>query len=195
MNENVRISIKISLKFVPKGPGPINNIQALVQIMAWRRPGDKPLSAPMLVSLLTHICVTRPQWVNPLMLQLSCLFSIFWIIQAMYHCQHFPGPRKLPVGCYCINLMIQYVLSIIDLCYCNVKSLWEIFEQQLTQFLGKKSISYTTWFQKTSFNTFIVLLALDKLIKAFYNGEFVFGVFVYFLTAFDTVNNAVLFDK
>ena len=32
--------------------------------MAWRRPGDKPLSGPMMVSLLTHICVTRPQWVN-----------------------------------------------------------------------------------------------------------------------------------
>ena len=47
-NENVWISIKISLKFVPKGP--INNIPALVQIMAWRRPGDKPLSEPMMVS-------------------------------------------------------------------------------------------------------------------------------------------------
>ena len=32
--------------------------------MAWRRPGDKPLSEPMMVSLSTHICVTRPQWVN-----------------------------------------------------------------------------------------------------------------------------------
>ena len=62
LNENVRISIKISLRFVPKGP--INNIAALVQIMAWRRPGDKPLSEPMMVSLKTHICVTRPQWVN-----------------------------------------------------------------------------------------------------------------------------------
>ena len=37
---------------------------AMVQIMAWCRPGDKPLSEPMMVSLLTHICVTRPQWVN-----------------------------------------------------------------------------------------------------------------------------------
>ena len=37
---------------------------ALVQIMAWRRPGDKPLSGPMMVRLPTHICVTRPQWVN-----------------------------------------------------------------------------------------------------------------------------------
>ena len=61
-NENIRILIKISLKFVPKGP--INNNPTLVQIMAWRRSGDKPLSEPMKVSLLTHICVTRPQWVN-----------------------------------------------------------------------------------------------------------------------------------
>ena len=61
-NENVRISIKISLKFVPKGP--INNNPALVRIMAWRLSGDRPLSEPRMVSLLTHICVTRPQWVN-----------------------------------------------------------------------------------------------------------------------------------
>ena len=60
-NENVWISIKISLKFVPKGP--INNIPALVRIMAWRRSGDKPLSESMMVSLPTHICVTRHQWV------------------------------------------------------------------------------------------------------------------------------------
>ena len=57
-NRNVRILIKISLNFVAKCQ--INNIIALVQIMAWRQPGDKPMSEPMLVSLLTHICVTRP---------------------------------------------------------------------------------------------------------------------------------------
>ena len=61
-NQNVWISIKISLKFVPEVR--INNIPALIQIMAWCRPGDKPLSEPMMISLLTHICVTRPQWVN-----------------------------------------------------------------------------------------------------------------------------------
>ena len=64
LNENALISIKISLRFVPKGP--INTIPALVQIMAWRRPGDKPLSEPMMVKLPTHICVTRPQWVKSL---------------------------------------------------------------------------------------------------------------------------------
>ena len=47
LNENIWISIEISLKFFPKGP--INNIPALVQIMAWRRPGDKPLSEPLVV--------------------------------------------------------------------------------------------------------------------------------------------------
>ena len=63
--KNVPIVIKNSMRFVPKGP--INNIPALVQIMAWRRPGDKPLSELMVGKLLTHICVTRPQWVNSLL--------------------------------------------------------------------------------------------------------------------------------
>ena len=56
LNENVWISIKITLKFVPGGP--INNIPALVQIMAWRRPDTKPFSETMMVSL--------PHWVNSL---------------------------------------------------------------------------------------------------------------------------------
>ena len=58
-NENCCILITFSLKFVRKGP--IDNNGALVQIMAWRRSGDKPLSEPMMISLPTHICVTRPQ--------------------------------------------------------------------------------------------------------------------------------------
>ena len=48
LNENVGISLKISLKFVPKGLN--NNIPSLVQVMAWRRPGYKSLSEPMMVS-------------------------------------------------------------------------------------------------------------------------------------------------
>ena len=62
LKENVRISITISPKFVHKGP--INSTAALVQIMVWCRPGDKPLSDPVMVRLLAHICVTRPQWVK-----------------------------------------------------------------------------------------------------------------------------------
>ena len=62
LNENVSISIEISLNFVLKCS--INNIPALALIMTWRRPGDKPLSEPTMVKMLTHICVTRPQWVK-----------------------------------------------------------------------------------------------------------------------------------
>ena len=62
LNKNIGILIKILLKFSSKGP--INNIPALVQIMAWCRPGNKPLSEPMMVSLLEHIWVIRPQWIK-----------------------------------------------------------------------------------------------------------------------------------
>ena len=51
MNENVWI-FKFLLKIVPDGP--IKNTLALVQIMAWRQLGNKPLSEPMMV-LLQHI--------------------------------------------------------------------------------------------------------------------------------------------
>ena len=50
VNEKFWILIKISLKFVSKGP--IDNNPALVQIMAWRRIGDKPLSEPILAPLI-----------------------------------------------------------------------------------------------------------------------------------------------
>ena len=40
------------MKFVPEGS--ITNIPALVQIMSWHRPGDKPLSEPMMARLLTE---------------------------------------------------------------------------------------------------------------------------------------------
>ena len=63
VNENARILLKISVKFVSKVP--FNNIPALI-LMAWYRSGDKPLSEPVKVSLLTHacICVAWLQWVK-----------------------------------------------------------------------------------------------------------------------------------
>ena len=67
LNENVLNSIKISPQFIPTGP--INNSPVSVQITVWRRPGDKPISKPMMIILLTHICVTRPQRVK---LYLTC---------------------------------------------------------------------------------------------------------------------------
>ena len=71
LNENVRILLKLSLKFVLEVR--INNIPALVWVMAWCRPGDKPLSEPMMLSSLICICVTRPQRVN------ICFSMEWWV--------------------------------------------------------------------------------------------------------------------
>ena len=40
------ISIKMSPKFIPNGP--VSNIPALLETIAWHRPGDKPLSEAVL---------------------------------------------------------------------------------------------------------------------------------------------------
>ena len=45
LNEHIWISFKISLNFVPESP--IANKPTLVQVMAWRRTGDKPLPETM----------------------------------------------------------------------------------------------------------------------------------------------------
>ena len=64
VNGNVWISIKISTTFFSRDP--INTIPALLQIMAWRRLGDRLLSEPVMNRLPTHICVTWPRWVKTL---------------------------------------------------------------------------------------------------------------------------------
>ena len=121
LTENVWIPITISLKFVPKGP--INNIPSLVQIMAWRRPGDKPLSEPIMDSLPTHICVTRPQWVkiqpilfpvlhNSKVLRESSSFLLINNVQHSYIaicCTYYGGvegatPYFFSTSCYLIRM-------------------------------------------------------------------------------------------
>ena len=47
MNETFRILIRISLNFIPRGP--IDSKWTLVQVIAWRRIGDKPLPEPKLI--------------------------------------------------------------------------------------------------------------------------------------------------
>ena len=49
LNENDRTPIQISPQSVPRSP--IDNKPALVQVMAWRRTGDKPLPELMLTQL------------------------------------------------------------------------------------------------------------------------------------------------
>ena len=47
VNENVLVSIKNSLNFDLKGA--IDSKSSLVQVMAWRQKGDKPLHEPMMI--------------------------------------------------------------------------------------------------------------------------------------------------
>ena len=70
--------------FVPKGP--IDNIPALIQIMAYWLVSTKPLSETMMVSLLTRICIAPPQWVNKIehisrqgiYLEILRIFTVLW---------------------------------------------------------------------------------------------------------------------
>ena len=122
LNDIVRIPIKISLKFVPKDP--VINIPALVQIMAWRRPGDKPLSEPMMVSLLMHICVTQPQWVkigkqHPITgsrrWAMGCTLWIAWctscMLMAWFHA--LPGQQAWDSYCGISRLLFQYIDAVL----------------------------------------------------------------------------------
>ena len=61
-SENIWISIKIPLKFISKVP--MHNIPSLIQIMAWRQSGDKPLSESIMIIFPMHIFVIRPQWID-----------------------------------------------------------------------------------------------------------------------------------
>ena len=112
LNENVWISIKISLKSVPKGPN--NSIPALVQIMAWRRPDDKPLFEPILVSLLTHISVTRPQWANRISKNLCTLFPVS--PNGRYN--HFSSVSCVWLSNRTHSVVLSIVLHIDFHCYC-----------------------------------------------------------------------------
>ena len=102
-NENVLIPIKISLKFVPKDR--INNISSLVQLMAWRRPGDKPLSEPLMFSSLTHICVTRLQWVN-------ATVSVQYVIT--YEADHFWRTKYKFILLYLSRSMIVHLWKLVQ---------------------------------------------------------------------------------
>ena len=78
LNRNDWTSHKISLKFVPYVR--IKNIPALVQMMAWCWPGNKPLSEPMMVRSPTHIYIIRFQWVKHL--------STSWLEFELFKCRY-----------------------------------------------------------------------------------------------------------
>ena len=93
--------IKISPKFVPKSA--INNIPPPIQIMAWRRPADEPLSEPMMVSLPTHqVKVTTSTWgghADQVPDLLHGILTIFFTSLRWRHNDHDGGSNHQPHGC------------------------------------------------------------------------------------------------
>ena len=80
--ENTWISIEISLKFVPWGS--INDIPALVQIIVWRRPGDKPLSEPMMAYVIDAYTRHPTSMSHSLCsLQIICTLYMLYLSQSL----------------------------------------------------------------------------------------------------------------
>ena len=96
--------LKFHWSFFPRCP--INYIRALVQIMAWRRPGYKQLSESKMVSLLTHICVTRPQWVKYWRPQLAEIYGIEYTKRNKIHALKDANQSKQ------VKLMICYTCDV-----------------------------------------------------------------------------------
>ena len=99
-NGNIWISIKISLNFVPKGP--VNNIPALVQIIAGSRPGDKPLDAYM-----HHLAVMSQARIGGTFYQIHWLLANLLLEKSKPESRIFETSRDLAVNNGCVLLCIS----------------------------------------------------------------------------------------
>ena len=96
LNANIWISIKI----VPMDP--MSYIPALFQRMAWRQ-----LSEPMMANLLTHICVTRSQWVD-FMLGISMYLMTYIYIyhQPCIHDSYMQQMKTILCQYWCVHRIL-----------------------------------------------------------------------------------------
>ena len=169
------MSFKISLKFVPKVQ--IDNIPALVQIMAWRRSGDKPLYEPMMVSLLTHICVTRPQWVNVGFRYWSILSIPFGVNsratgQSNCHQRTISQFWQKFYKSEILKQMLHHIKSVLwlfvvlfkpasALVCCNCKHFWLIFVKHILRCLSTETL--INRLRRRNWNCIIILVNLFSL--------------------------------
>ena len=112
LNENAWIPLKLWLKFIPRGL--INNIPALVQIMAWRWPGHKPLSEQLMVSLLMHICVTWPQWAK------------WWYTQITIKVRAWMTSFVSKRDARAYRLFLQYLIFIVRMFLCKISYMHQV---------------------------------------------------------------------
>ena len=82
----------------------LTNIPALVKIITWPRSGNKPLSEPMMISLLIHICIIWTQWVNSDQCLLQRLFFCF--SHSLVRFIHIQGSDIVTSICHVIQCQI-----------------------------------------------------------------------------------------
>ena len=82
LNENFRISNKISLKYFPRGA--INNMSAFIQTVAWRRTGGKPLSEPMMTQFIAKVGLNDLTEGTPLYIPRLLLIDSSWFVRSVY---------------------------------------------------------------------------------------------------------------
>ena len=104
--ETIEISMNISLKFVIKVP--INNIPTMVQIMAWRRKGDKPLSETMIVSWKKHAYFYMHQYMD------------VWVSNPE------PAASSVVVRYKCIKLYISATIQPIQMNEHSFYTIWNV---------------------------------------------------------------------
>ena len=83
----------------------VDYIPALDQTMAWHRPGDKPLTESMMVSLPTHRCVTRPKCVKPYTPRMRHMVHDLWYFVMFRRWSFLPKPSGLLCWDRTISLM------------------------------------------------------------------------------------------
>ena len=113
--------INISLEFVPEDQ--INNIPALVQIMPWRRPDDKPLSVPMMIILLMHIYASLG--LSELSWSYGITYAVIWDVPS---CQAVGVTKTILHSCYFFIVTQNYqntgcllkIMFVFDRCHCSL---------------------------------------------------------------------------
>ena len=147
LNENIWIVIKFSRKFIPKGP--VNNIPALVQIMAWHHLGDQPLSEPMIVSLPTPIFVNQCQWVNTGGLnKMAGILQTIWKSEIWFLC--YKLEKNLNV--LKVYLMLsQHWVQVMAWCHWNIATS-QYLKQYWTNSIMLYDIARSQWVKLVTFH-------------------------------------------
>ena len=142
--------------------------------MAWHRPGDKPLSEPMMVSLLTHECVTRPKWVKQTQVCAITTESVSWmLVSVTYFTKHvYQNLTKTPLNFNCslvkleVSSVVKYgtgALVFLDLYFStsNLTISLRISWSMIMNLDGK---------QKSNERTCLFGITIDKYISCYVHG-------------------------